>query len=151
MAEKKVNIRNKKASHEFEFIDTFTTGIILTGTEIKSVRASKASINDAYCYIYNDELWVKGMHISEYSFGSYNNHDTTRERKLLMKKREILKIKDKLKDKGNTIIVRSMFITARGWAKLDIALARGKKLHDKRNDIKTRDAKRDIDRAIKRY
>lgn len=151
MAQNKVHIKNKKAAHEYEFISTYTAGIVLTGTEIKSVRASKASIGESYCYIYNDELWVKGMNIAEYSFGSYNNHDTTRERKLLLKKKEILKLKDKLKDKGHTVVVRSMFLTGRGWAKVDIALARGKKLFDKRQDIKTRDAKRDIDRAMKRY
>jgi len=146
----KVHIKNKKAQHEFEFIDTYTAGIVLTGTEIKSVRNSKASITEAYCYIHNNEIWVKGMHISEYSFGSYNNHDTTRERKLLLKKKEIHKLEEKLKDKGNTIVVTSLFVTSRGWAKVDIALARGKKIHDKRESIKTKDAKRDMDRAIKR-
>ena len=150
MTTTKVHIKNKKAQFEYEFLDTFTAGIVLTGTEIKSLRQSRASIGEAYCYVHNNELWVKGMHISEYSFGSYNNHETTRERKLLLKKKEILKLHEKLKDKGNTIVVRSLFITSRGWAKVDIALARGKKVHDKRESIKSKDAKRDMDRAMKR-
>ena len=149
MTQKQIYIKNKKASHEFEFIQTLTAGIILTGTEIKSIRLGKASVTESYCYIHNGELWAKGMHISEYSFGSYNNHETTRERKLLLKKRDLIKIEEKLKDKGITIIILSMYLTSRGWCKIDIALARGKKLHDKRDDIKTKDAKREIDRAFK--
>jgi SsrA-binding protein len=151
MAQKQISIKNKKASHEFEFIQTYTAGIILTGTEIKSLRLGKASVSESYCYAHNGEIWVKGMHIAEYSFGSYNNHDTTRERKLLLNKREIIKIEEKLKDKGITIVVLSMFITSRGLAKVDIALARGKKLFDKREDIKSKDAKRDMDRAFKKF
>jgi SsrA-binding protein len=151
MTQKQIYIKNKKAGHEFEIIQTFTTGIILTGTEIKSIRLGKASVSESYCFMNNGELWVKGMHISEYSFGSYNNHDPLRERKLLLNRRELDKLEEKLKDKGVTIIVLSIYITPRGWAKADIGLARGKKLHDKREDIKTKDAKREIDRAFKKY
>ncbi|MCK9562690.1 MAG: SsrA-binding protein SmpB [Bacteroidales bacterium] len=150
MTKTQLHIKNKKAHFEYEIIDRYTAGIILSGTEIKSVRLSKVSISEAFCYITNREVWVKGMHIAEYAFGSYNNHDTTRERKLLLNKKEIQKLEEKLKDKGNTIVVLGMFITSRGWAKVDIALARGKKLHDKRESIKAKDAKRDIDRAMKR-
>ena len=150
MAKTQLHIKNKKAYFEYEIIDKYTAGIVLSGTEIKSVRLSKVSISEAFCYVNNHEVWVKGMHIAEYAFGSYNNHDTTRERKLLLNKKEIQKLEEKLKDKGNTIVVLGMFITSRGWAKVTIALARGKKIHDKRESIKAKDAKRDIDRAMKR-
>lgn len=148
---KQIYIKNKKATFEYECIETFTAGIMLTGTEIKSIRQGKASLSEAYAYIHNNEVWVKEMHISEYTFGSYNNHETKRERKLLLRKREIQKLGEKLKDRGNTIIVLSLYITQRGWAKVDIALARGKKIHDKREDIKQRDAKREMNRAFKSY
>ncbi len=151
MALTKVSIQNKKAFHEYEIIETYTAGIVLTGTEIKSIREAKASIREAYCYVHRDEIWIKGMTIATYSFGSYNNHQTDRERKLLLRKKEILKIREKLKDKGTTLIPTKVFITERGWAKINFGLARGKKLHDKRESIKARDAKKDIDRAIKRY
>ncbi|MDA3882055.1 MAG: SsrA-binding protein SmpB [Bacteroidales bacterium] len=151
MALTKVSIQNKKAFHEYEIIETHTAGIVLTGTEIKSIREAKASIREAYCYVHRDEIWIKGMTIATYSFGSYNNHQTDRERKLLLRKKEILKIREKLKDKGTTLIPTKVFITGRGWAKINFGLARGKKLHDKRESIKARDAKKDIDRAIKRY
>jgi|SRR5690554_4474620 SsrA-binding protein len=151
MALSKISIQNKKAFHEYEIIETYTAGIVLTGTEIKSIREAKASIREAYCYIHRDEIWIKGMTIATYSFGSYNNHQTDRERKLLLRKKEILKIREKLKDKGTTLIPTKVFITERGWAKINFGLARGKKLHDKRESIKARDAKKDIDRAIKRY
>ena len=151
MTQKQIYIKNKKAGHEFEIIQTYTAGIILTGTEIKSIRLGKASVTESYCYLHNEELWVKGMHISEYSFGSYNNHDPIRDRKLLLNRKELNKIEEKLKDKGNTVIILSVYITSRGWAKVDIGVARGKKLHDKREDIKTKDAKREIDRAFKKY
>ncbi len=149
MTQKQIYIKNKKAGFEFEIIQTFTAGIVLTGTEIKSLRLGKASITESYGYMHNGELWIKGMHISEYSFGSYNNHDPIRERKVLLHKRELEKIEEKLKDKGITIAVVNLYITSRGWAKVDIALARGKKLHDKREDIKLKDAKREMDRSMK--
>ncbi len=149
MSEKKVNIRNKKASFNFEFIDTYMAGIMLTGTEVKSVRESKASLGESYCYLHNGELWVKGMHISEYSFGSYSNHAPTRERKLLLKKKELGKIEDCLKVKGNTVIITKLFLNDRGLIKVDIATARGKKLFDKREDMRSKDAKREMDRVKK--
>lgn len=151
MTQKQIYIKNKKAGFEFEIIQTFTAGLILTGTEIKSLRLGKASVTESFGYMHNGELWIKGMHISEYSFGSYNNHDPIRERKVLLKKRELIKIEEKLKDKGVTITILSLYITPRGWAKVDIALARGKKLHDKREDIKTKDAKREMDRVMKSH
>lgn len=151
MLQKQIYIKNKKAAHDYEFIQTFTCGIVLTGTEIKSLRTGKASISEAYCYVHNGEMWVKGMHISAYSFGSYNNHDPLRERKLLLKGKELAKIQEKLKDKGVTIVALSLYLTGRGWAKVDIALARGKKLHDKREDLKQKDAKREMDKVMKRY
>lgn len=148
---KHINIRNKRASFDFEFLDTYVTGIVLTGTEIKSLRGGKASLQDSFCYFANNELWCKGMHIAEYSFGSYNNHTPTRERKLLLKKKELNKISEKTKEKGLTIIVTRMFINDRGWAKCEIAVARGKKQFDKRESIKEKDAKRSMDRAMKNH
>ena len=149
--EKNIYIKNKKASFDYETIQTYTAGIILTGTEIKSIREGKANVTEAFCYFNKNELWCKGMHISEYSFGSYSNHVPDRERKLLLNRRELKKMEEKLKDKGITIIVLSMYLTPRGWAKVDIALARGKKQFDKREDMKERDAKRDMDRAKRRF
>lgn len=151
MADKNIYIKNKKASFNYETIQTYTAGIVLTGTEIKSVRDGKANVTESYCYFNNNELWCKGMHISEYSFGSYNNHVPDRERKLLLNRRELNKLQEKLKDKGLTIIVLSMYLNNRGLAKVDIALARGKKQYDKREDLKEKDAKRDMDRAKRRF
>lgn len=147
MPPKKVNIRNKKATFNFELIDTYSAGIVLTGTEVKSVRESKASLGESYCYLSNGELWVKGMHISVYSFGSYSNHTPTRERKLLLKKKELGKIEDCLKIKGNTVIITKLFLNDRGFIKVDIATARGKKIYDKREDMRSKDAKREMDRV----
>lgn len=146
---KAVNIKNKKASHEYEFIDKFEVGIMLTGPEIKSVRASKASILEAYCFLKSGELWIKGMHISRYEPASYNNAPPIRDRKLLLKKTELEKLEKEMKNKGLTIIPLRMFISSSGFAKLDIALARGKKIHDKRQDLKSKDDKRAMDRAMK--
>lgn len=151
MADKNIYIKNKKASFNYETIQTYTAGIVLTGTEIKSVRDGKANVTESYCYFNNNELWCKGMHISEYSFGSYNNHIPDRERKLLLNRRELNKLQEKLKDKGLTIIVLNMYLNNRGLAKVDIALARGKKQYDKREDLKEKDAKRDMDRAKRRF
>lgn len=151
MTEKNIYIKNKKASFNYETIQTYTAGIVLTGTEIKSVRDGKANVTESYCYFNNTELWCKGMHISEYSFGSYNNHVPDRDRKLLLNRRELNKLQEKLKDKGLTIIVLSMYLNNRGLAKVDIALARGKKQYDKREDLKEKDAKRDMDRARRRF
>jgi SsrA-binding protein len=144
-----VNIKNKRASFEYEFIETFTAGIQLTGTEIKSIRAGKASIIEGYCYIKNGELFIKNMYIAEYEQGTYNNHDPKRDRKLLLNRSELDKLTKKKKDVGLTIIPLKIFINKNGYAKLNIALAKGKKLHDKRQDLKAKDDKRAMDRALK--
>ncbi len=146
-----VNIRNKKASFEYFFVETFTAGIVLTGTEIKSIRLGKASLVDSYCYIHNGEIWVKGMNISPYFFGSYNNHEAKRDRKLLLTKREIHKLQEATKQVGFTIVPTLVFIDAKGRAKVDIALAKGKKEYDKRQTLKEKEDRREMDRAIKRY
>ena len=146
-----VNIRNKKASFEDFFVETFTAGIVLTGTEIKSIRLGKASLVDSYCYIHNGEIWVKGMNISPYFFGSYNNHEAKRDRKLLLTKREIHKLQEATKQVGFTIVPTLVFIDAKGRAKVDIALAKGKKEYDKRQTLKEKEDRREMDRAIKRY
>lgn len=143
-------IKNKKASFEYSFIEDFTAGIVLTGTEIKSIRNSQANINDAYCTLINGELFIKGMHIAEYKEGSYNNHTAKRDRKLLLNKRELLKIAGLLRDKGLTIIPTRLFITDKGLAKLNISIAKGKKLFDKREDIKKKDTQREMDRVFRK-
>ena len=151
MATGKVNIKNKKASFEFLLLEKYVAGIQLLGTEIKSIRDSKANIGDAYCIIIENELWVKQMHIAEYSHGNINNHEPKRDRKLLLNRREINKLEKKLRDKGLTIVPTRLFISEKGFAKLEIALAKGKKLYDKREDMKQKDSKREMDRVMKRY
>ena len=146
-----VNIRNKKASFEYFFVETYTAGIVLTGTEIKSIRMGKASLVDSYCYIHNGEIWVKGMNISPYFFGSYNNHEAKRDRKLLLTKREIRKLQEATKHVGFTIVPTLVFIDAKGRAKMDIALAKGKKEYDKRQTLKEKEDRREMDRAMKHY
>ncbi len=145
----KINIKNKRASFEYEFLETFTAGIVLTGTEIKSIRAGKASIIEGYCFIKDGELFIKNMYIAEYEQGTYNNHNPKRDRKLLLNRHEIDKLEKKKKDVGLTIIPIKLFLSKNGFAKLDIALAKGKKLHDKREDLKAKDDKRAMDRAMK--
>ena len=145
-----INIKNKGASHEYEFLEKFIAGIQLTGTEIKSIKAGKANLVDSYCYFHAGELFLKGMHVSEYWWGSYNNHEPKRDRKLLLNKKELLKLERKSAEKGLTIIAIRLFVNDKGLAKLEIALARGKQEFDKRHDIKDRDAKRELDRAMKR-
>jgi SsrA-binding protein len=146
-----INIRNKKAWHDYEFLERFTAGMQLTGTEIKSIRAGKASLVDAYCFFSeNDELFVKGMHISEYDFGNLNNHVPKRDRKLLLNRKELKKLAKNVKEKGLTIIALRIFLAENGYAKLEIALARGKKEYDKREDLKKKDSKRELDRMMKR-
>lgn len=144
-----INIKNKRASFDFEFIDTFTAGIVLTGTEIKSIRMGKASLVDTFCYFNNGELWVKNMNISQYSYGSYNNHVERRERKLLMNKKELRNLEAETKAPGFTIVPVRLFINEKGLAKLVIALARGKKEYDKRQSIKEKEDRREMDRAMK--
>lgn len=140
--------KNKRASFEYEFLETFTAGIQLTGTEIKSIRAGKASIIEGYCFLKDGELFIKNMYIAEYDKGTYNNHDPKRDRKLLLNRSELDKLSKK-KDVGLTIIPLKVFISKNGFAKMDIALAKGKKLHDKREDLKGKDAQREMDRAMK--
>lgn len=144
-----VNIKNKKASFEYHLVDKYVAGIQLTGTEIKSVRASKASIGEAYCTFIDGELFIKNMHITEYSHGGYVNHDPTRIRKLLLSRKELDKLERKIKVKGFTIVPTRLFIGKSGYAKLEIALAEGKKLHDKRESLKEKDDKRSMDRMMK--
>jgi SsrA-binding protein len=141
-----VNIRNKKASYEFEFIEKFTAGIVLRGTEIKSIKEGKASLQEGYCYLSKGEVYIKGMHIAVYEQGTVYNHDPLRERKLLLNKQEINKIGKKSQEKGLTIIPIRLYVSERGYAKLEIALAKGKKIHDKRDSIKEKDVRRDMER-----
>ncbi|MCM1031627.1 MAG: SsrA-binding protein SmpB [Oscillibacter sp.] len=149
MAQNDINIKNRRASFDYEFIEEYNAGIILTGTEIKSVRAGKASLVDSYCYFNKGELWVKGIHIAEYKLGTYYNHDEKRERKLLLTRKELRKLERNVKESGLTIVPTRLFLTDRGWAKIRIALARGKKEYDKRESLKLKDAKKDMDRAMK--
>jgi SsrA-binding protein len=144
-----VNIKNKKASFEYFLLERFTAGIQLTGTEIKSIRESKASIAEAYCLFINNELFIRNMHISEYTYGTYNNHEPRRDRKLLLTKRELKKLNNRLKEQGTTIVPTLMYISDKGFAKLEIALAKGKKQYDKRETIKGKDIQREIDRDRK--
>jgi SsrA-binding protein len=145
----KINIRNKKASYDYEFIEKFTAGIKLTGTEIKSIRLGKASLGDAYCIFYNGELFIRGLSITEYAFGTHYNHEPKQDRKLLLNKKELRKLERKSVEKGFTIVAIRLFINDNGWAKVDIALARGKQEFDKRQDIKTKDLKREMQRIRK--
>ena len=146
-----VQIRNKKASFEYFFVDTYTAGIVLTGTEIKSIRLGKASLVDAYCQIINGEMWVLGMSISPYFYGSYSNHEMRRDRKLLLTKREIHKLQEASKQVGFTIIPILIFIDKNGRAKVDIVLAKGKKVYDKRQTMKEKEDRREMDRARKGF
>lgn len=150
--QKPVNIKNKKAKFEYEILDTYTAGIVLTGTEIKSIRDSKASISESFCE-FNDrgELFVVNMTIQEYVFGNYYNHKPKAERKLLLNKRELKKLEKEVNIKGNAIIPLRLFLNEKGLAKLEIALGKGKKLFDKRDTIKDRDNKRNLDRIKKIY
>jgi len=142
----KVQIKNRRASFEYFLVEELTTGIVLTGTEIKSLREGKASINDAYCVFKGNELFVLNMHIAEYSYGTYLNHDPKRERKLLLNKRELKKWQGKVKEKGFTIVPVMFYINENGLAKLTIALAKGKHSYDKRESLKEKDLKREMNR-----
>lgn len=150
MAKNEVNIRNKRARFEYHLFDVFTAGMQLRGTEIKSIRNSKASILEAYCIFDEGEVWIRNMSITEYENGSFYNHKPKSDRKLLLNKKEINKIERFLKVKGNTLIPLKLFLSEKGWAKIEIACAQGKKLYDKRNDLKEKDDKRDMDRAMKK-
>ncbi|HRH10971.1 MAG TPA: SsrA-binding protein SmpB [Bacteroidia bacterium] len=143
-----VNIENRRAKFDFQILDTLTAGLILKGTEIKSIREGKAALSDSFCYFRNNELYVRNMHIAEYSEASFANHDPTRERKLLLNKHEINKLVKKMKDQGLTIVPLRLFLSEKGYAKLEIALAKGKKQHDKREDIKKKDIEREMNRKF---
>lgn len=143
---KTVNIQNRQARFEYEILDKYTAGIVLTGTEIKSIREGKVNLQDGYCYFNNGELFVKAVNITPYAQGTHYNHEATRERKLLLKKTEIKKLEGKIEEKGLTLIPLRLFINDRGFAKMEIAVGRGKKLHDKRDSMRERDAKRELDR-----
>ena len=141
-----ISIKNKRAGFEYFLAEEFTAGIVLTGTEIKSVREGKANLTDAFCVFVGTELYVRNMHISEYKFGTYANHEPKRDRKLLLNRRELRKILTKTREKGLTIVPTLMFINEKGLAKIKIAIAKGKKLYDKRETLKTKDTNREIDR-----
>jgi SsrA-binding protein len=141
-----INIRNRQAGFEYELQDKYVAGMVLTGTEIKSIREGKVNLQDGYCYLNNEELFVKGINITPYAQGTHYNHEATRERKLLVKRSEIKKLEGKVEEKGLTLVPTRLFINERGLAKLEFALAKGKKLHDKRDSIKERDAKRELNR-----
>jgi SsrA-binding protein len=150
LSQDKVYIKNRPATFEYAIEDRLTAGIVLTGSEIKSVRNGKVSFNDSYCYFSKGELWVKSLHIAEYVNAGYAGHDPIRERKLLLNKRELRKWEQKIKEKGYTIVPLAVFITESGYAKMEIGLGRGKNLHDKRESIKGREAEREIKRYMNR-
>lgn len=145
---KDVEIKNRKARFNFELLDKFEVGMVLMGSEVKSIRHAKVSINEAYCYLRNSEVFIKNMHIAEYENAGFVGHEAQRERKLLLHQTEIKKIEKKLKDESITLIPLKLYFNSKGFAKLQIALAKGKKMHDKREDIKGRDIKREIDRTL---
>lgn len=147
----RIHIRNKRASFDYEIEEKLVAGIQLTGTEIKSIRQGRASLVDSFCFFLRNELWLKGLNISEYFYGTYNNHAPQRERKLLLQKKELVKWERKIKDTGYTIVPLHLFLNDRGWAKIEIGLARGKKAYDKRESLKEKDAKRDMDKVMKRH
>ncbi len=145
-----INIKNKRATFDYEILETFNAGIVLTGTEIKSIRHGKASLVDTFCLVSNGEVWIKNMYIAEYFYGSYNNHDLRRDRKLLLNRKEILRLYKSVKESGFSIVPLRVFINDRGLAKVVIAIAKGKKVYDKRQSIKEREDKRTMDRYMKR-
>lgn len=145
-----VLIKNKRATFDYELLETFTAGIVLTGTEIKSIRLGKASLVDTFCIVEKGEVWVKNMYVAEYFYGTYNNHIARRDRKLLLNKKEIRKIFDAIRTSGFTVVPTRLFINEKGLAKLVIAIAKGKKEYDKRDSIRERDDRREMDRAFKR-
>ncbi|MBQ6747235.1 MAG: SsrA-binding protein SmpB [Bacteroidaceae bacterium] len=149
MKQAPINIKNKRASHDYEFINTYTAGMVLTGTEIKSIRQGKASLVDTYCFFDKRELWVKNMHIAQYMYGTYNNHAATRDRKLLLNRKELNKLQRDALNPGYTIVPVRLFLNEKGLAKLVIALAKGKKEYDKRQTLKENDDKREMARMFK--
>jgi SsrA-binding protein len=151
MKASQINIKNRRATFDYEILERFIAGIQLAGTEIKSIREGRAGLVDTFCYFAKGELWVKGMRVSEYFYGTYNNHQPDRDRKLLLHKKEIDKLIRKTKESGLTIVPLRLFITEKGYAKLEIGLAKGKKMHDKRETLRSADAKREIDRVMKKF
>ncbi len=149
MAEHTKEIKNRKAKFEYHFLTGFEAGMMLKGTEVKSLRNGEANLNDAYCMFVNNELYIKSMYIAEYAYGNINNHETRRDRKLLLRKTELKKIEKKISEKGFTLVPFKIFFSERGHAKVEIFLAQGKKAYDKRNTIKDRESKRDLDRIKK--
>lgn len=150
MVEKNIiEIKNKKADYQYFLMDSFTAGLVLTGTEIKSIREGRANLTDSYCAFIGNELFVKQMHISEYRFGSWLNHAAKRDRKLLLTRKELRKLQNKIKERGFTIVPTLLYINPQGYAKLDISLARGKKFFDKRETIKAKDTRRDMERELR--
>ena len=148
---KNINIRNKRATFDYEILEEYIAGIVLYGTEIKSIRMSKVSMVDSYCYFSEGELWIRGVNIAEYSWGTCNNHTPKRDRKLLLTAKELSKLSRSLQDKGLTVVGLRLFLNERGLAKVAIGLARGRKSYDKREYLKANDAKREMDQAMKRY
>lgn len=148
-AQQNISIKNRKATFEYELIERFVAGMQLYGTEIKSIRNGKVNLNDSFCQIIRGQMYVINLHIAEYEMGTCNNHIAKRDRKLLLNKKEILKLEKKIKESGLTIICTKLFVNSKGLAKLEIALARGKKTYDKRESLKEKDAKRDMDRMMK--
>jgi SsrA-binding protein len=146
---RKITIKNRRASFDYEIIEDYTAGIVLTGTEIKSLRLGKASMVDCYCYFHNHELFIRGLNISEYHWGTYNNHQPKRDRKLLLNRRELSKLERITQDVGLTIVGLKLFINDRGLAKVVIGVGRGRKRYDKRDYIKDKDARREMDRAMR--
>lgn len=147
--QQKISIKNRRAGFDYTFIEKFTAGIVLLGTEIKSIREGKASLVDSYCYFRNDELYIRSLNISIYTEGNLYNHEPTRERKLLLHKQELVKLRKKMQDKGLTIVPTVLFTSDSGYAKVEIAVAKGKKLYDKREDLKTKDLNREMNRKFK--
>ncbi|MFI3303669.1 MAG: SsrA-binding protein [Rikenellaceae bacterium] len=148
---KNINIRNRRATFDYEILEEYVGGVVLVGTEIKSIRMGKASLTDSYCYIDRGELWIKGMNIAEYHWGSCNNHAPKRDRKLLLNKKELVKIERSLQDRGLTMVGLKLFLNDRGLAKVVVGLARGRKAYDKREYLKENDAKREMAKALKVY
>jgi SsrA-binding protein len=144
-----MEIKNRSVFHEYFIDTTYVAGMVLLGTEVKSIRNGKVSFNDSYCQIHQEEIWLKSLHIAEYSHGNINNHDPVRDRKLLLQKREIKKIEAKLKEKGYTLVPLRIYFSEKALIKIEIGLARGKKLHDKRDTIKQKDAEREMKRHLK--
>ena len=148
---KNINIRNKRATFDYEILEEYVAGVVLVGTEIKSIRLGKASLTESYCYFDKGELWLRGMNVAEYGWGTCNNHAPRRDRKLLLQRKELNKLQQALQDRGLTIVALRLFLSEKGLAKVVIGLARGRKSYDKREYIKANDAKREMDKAMKRF